>query len=172
MAHVYERLDDKPYQSHHLLVETVIAHPVEAVWAQALDISSWMTKHRLETIDGKSGTVGHFERVFPTGVGDDVPEPHYHLYGVAAIVPHKLIMLEVFPEHGGSYGDTMVPADYVGFDGILFTDLDGKTKVSVVLTEMSANDLSGTGTDEEKAGTMTAYFDNLRSLLDGEERAA
>jgi hypothetical protein len=166
VADPYKKLDEKPYRSQFLLVETEIDHPVEAVWSQAVDIASWMTNHRLETLDGESGKVGHFERVYPTGLTDAVPEPHYHLYGIAEVVPNRLLVLEVFPERGGSYGDSEIPPDYVGFDNLLFTDLGGKTKLSALMIETSTADLSGSGTDEEKISTLTSYFDNLRALLD------
>src|SRR5688572_7549822 len=116
----YSSLDDKPYDSGYLLMDTVIDHPIEKVWREALKIGEWMNAHRLETLSGKAGAVGHFERVHPRNLPASTPEPHYHLYGIAHLVPLKLIALEVLPEKGGSYGETR---EWASFDSLLFADL-------------------------------------------------
>lgn len=165
----YQSLEQKPYESHYLYLESIIDHPVAKVWPQALDIGSWMDAHRLETLAGKSGEVGHFERVYPRGLGEEVPKPHHHLYGVAQIIPFKYIGLEVLPENGGSYG---VTREWMSFDGILFADLGDRTKIVFLMVDVHL----GQGDEEyskrraaelEGGRTMiTGYFDNLKRLLD------
>jgi hypothetical protein len=164
----YEHMGQKPYESHYLYVETTIDHPVKDVWPHALNIGSWMTAHRLETITGESGRVGHLERVFPSSLGDDVKLPHYHLYGVANIIPFKYIGLEVFPEAGGSYGDAR---DWMSFDGILFVDLGGSTKVLFLMVDVQIGKRDDTERKrrqdeiDEAQGLLARYFENLRELV-------
>lgn len=167
----YARLDDKPYESHYLYVETIIDHPVEKVWPHALRIGKWMTAHQMETIAGEAGTIGHFERVFPRGLGAEVPEPHYHLYGIAEIIPLKLIAMEVFPERGGSYGKKR---DWVMFDSILFTDLGSRTHIGFLLVDMhlgpdEAKDLQKLQEVEKERALIRQrlgeFFENLRQLV-------
>jgi hypothetical protein len=166
----YETLDQKPYGSVYLYVETIIDRPVEEVWPHALNIGGWMSAHRLETIAGEPGKVGHFERVHPRGLGADVPEPHYHLYGIAKTIPYKLIVLEVFPEKGGSYG---VTNRYISFDNILLIDLGGRTKVIFLMIDAhvgARDEQYEERRNKEVEGAvdmLTGYFENLRRLVDG-----
>lgn len=171
MVDPYTSLDQKPYSTHYIHVDTVIDSPVQDVWPHALDIRTWMTDHKLETIAGKAGEVGHFERVWPRDVGQDVPLPHYHLYGVAKVIPFKLIALEVFPEKGGSYGNTLWPADYMAFDNILLTDVDGKTHVTFVA--IGVNDIEREDSEDRNFSDMiTRYFATLTELVENERQAA
>lgn len=167
----YKRLDEKPYESQYLCVETIIEYPVEKVWPHALQIGKWMTDHRLETLAGEAGKVGHFERVFMRGIGAEVPEPHYHLYGIAEIIPFKLIAMEVFPEIGGSYGKKR---EWVMFDSILFVDLGGRTHITFLLVDMQVGRGAGRHRkkmdDEEQErevirDRLGRFFDNLRQLV-------
>lgn len=171
MENVYTTLDEKPYESDYFFVETTIDHPVEAVWPHALDIGAWMSDHRLETVSGEAGRVGHFERVFPEGMGSDVPLPHYHLYGIANVIPNKLIALEVFPERGGSYGKTR---EKTSFDVLLFSDLGDRTRLAFLLIDVylsPASDQSEHPLMRDADGFKVAqeriarYFDNLRALV-------
>src|SRR5688572_20156382 len=130
MAAGYERLDQKPYDSHYLYDEVTLDHPVEMVWSHALKIGSWMSAHGLEAVAGEPGKVGHFERVFPHGLGPEVGLPHHHVYGIAHVIPHKYIALEVLPEKGGSYGN---PRQWMSFDGILLVELGERTKLIFLL---------------------------------------
>jgi hypothetical protein len=166
---VYERLDQKPYDSFYLYVETVIDQAVERVWPRALEIGRWMSAHRLETVSGQPTEVGHFERVYPRNLGPEVPEPHYHLYGIAHLIPFKLIVLEVFPEKGGSYGKTRAK---LSFDSVLFTDLGGKTLVGFHMVDVHLEKRDA-GFHAQRAQELNAvrtllesYFDNLRRLLE------
>lgn len=169
MTNAYRSLADRPYGSLYLYVETVIDHSVEKVWPHALDIGSWMSAHGLETIDGEARKVGYLERVHPRGLGNDVPLPHYHLYGIAHIIPLKLIALEVFPERGGSYG---VTKPWMSFDNILFTDLGGRTQVVFLMVDahLGAHDEAYVQRrSKEVAGgrdLIDGYFENLRRLVD------
>jgi hypothetical protein len=165
---VYKSLHEKPYESIYLHVEATIDHPVEKVWPHALDIGSWMNAHRLETVAGEPGKVGHFQRVLPQGLGPEVPQPHYHLYGIAEIVPFKLIVLEVFPEKGGSYGKTRPK---MCFDSINLTDLGGRTHVSYLLIEANLGKGDKDFYPRRKAeieavrGLIGKFFDNLRQRV-------
>jgi hypothetical protein len=168
---LFERLNQKPYRSHYFYVETVIGQRIERVWQHALHIGDWMTDHRLETIAGKTGEIGHFERVYSCGITPDVPKPHYHLYGIAEIIPLKCIALEVFPERGGSYGDAK---EWMDFDSILFSDQDGRTRVAFLQIHISADVNTGrldeVHADERRKQEATGrerlyrYFENLRRL--------
>jgi hypothetical protein len=163
----YEKLADKPYDSLYFHAETVIDQPIEKVWRHALDIGSWMSSHKLETLDGKRGEVGHFEKVSPHGVGPDVPLPHHHLYGIGAVIPMKFIGLEVLPEKGGSYGTK----DWVSFDGILFTDLGGKTHITFHMVDVHLKKADPVALERRKAEIeagrklMDRHFENLWRLV-------
>lgn len=173
MTNEYRNLEDRPYGSLYLHVEAIIDHPLEKVWRQALDIGSWMSAHQLETIAGEPCRIGHFERVYPRGLGPDVPMPHHHLYGIVEIIPYRLIALEVFPERGGSYG---VTKPWMSFDSILFTDLGNRTNVVFLMVDAHLGehdeDYHQRRKREVAAGRdlIDGYFDNLRRLL-GDEAA-
>jgi hypothetical protein len=166
----YMSLADKPYESMYMYGDTIIDHPVEKVWPHALNIEGWMSAHRLETLAGEPGKAGHFQRVYPRGIGDDVALPHYHLYGIAEVIPPKLIALEVFPEKGGSYGST-VPR--LSFDYILLTDLGGKTHVIFAMVDITLqkDDVEFKKRQEreheEGRERLAPYFDNLKRLVEG-----
>lgn len=174
MTNEYRSLADRPYGSLYLYVETIIDHPIEQVWPHALDIGSWMSAHRLETLAGERNKVGHFERVYPRGLGADVPLPHHHLYGIVEIIPHSLIALEVFPERGGSYG---VTKPWMSFDNILLTDIGGRTKVVFLMIDahLGAHDEAyhQRRKQEVEAGRdlINGYFDNLRRLVAAQTNA-
>jgi hypothetical protein len=162
-------LDQKPYESHYLHVETIIDHPVEKVWPCALNIGSWMSAHRLETIAGEPMNVGHFERVYPRNLGAEVPPPHYHLYGIAEIIPLKLIALEVLPEKGGSYGDAH---EWVSFDNILLSDIGAKTQVTFLMVEIQLGKWDQRSRENRNAvlegvrPMLEGYFENLKRLVE------
>lgn len=164
MGATYRELSEKPYKTHHFLTETVIDRPVEVVWPHIVKIGSWMTDHKLETIAGEEGTVGHFERVWPRNLDDDTAEPLYHLYGIAKIIPERCIVLEVFPEKGGSYGDAFYPPEFVNFDAILLTDLGDKTQVSFFGIEVYAE--HDDAYDKDIHDQIGRYFENLRELCE------
>jgi hypothetical protein len=159
MSDHFERLEQKTYDSHYLYVDTTIDHSVGAIWPYALDIGSWMTAHRFESLAGEAGKAGHFVRVLPRGLGNEVPLPHHHLYGIAEIIPQKLIVLEVFPEKGGSYGNER---PWVSFDSILFSDLGNTTKVIFLMIDVHLR--KG---DEEYLQRRKKEIDGARSLLNG-----
>jgi hypothetical protein len=166
----YRSLGDKPFGSKYFYVDTVLDHPVERIWPHVVNISSWMTDHTLETLNGQTGSEGHFERVWAGDIDrETTPEPHYHYYGVSAVVPHKLLALEVFPEEGGSYGSMK---DSVGFDAMLFTDLgDGRTKLSFLMIEVEPPEEGDKAAQEWQdlhevlTERISRYFDNLRELV-------
>jgi len=168
---LFERLNQKPYTSQYFYVETVIEQRVELIWPHALRIGDWMTDHRLQTLAGRPGEIGYFERVYPSGISADVPKPHYILYGIAEIIPFRCIALEVFPEKGGSLGDT---TQWTSFDSILFSDLGDKTRVAFLQVHVSSNDnrrddkhshASTEGQDTAFRERLYRYFDNLRRLV-------
>ncbi len=166
---VYGSLEQKPFDSFYLLVETTIDHPVARVWPHALNIGGWMSAHRLETIAGQPGQVGHFERVYPRALAEDVPQPHYHLYGIAYLEPMKMIVIEVFHEKGGSYGNTRAK---MSFDTLFLTDLGSRTLLGFHMVDLHM----GKGDEEWRAsrqheleavrGMLHGYFDNLRQLIE------
>lgn len=167
----FRSLDQKPFESHYFYVETVIDHPVAKVWPQALRIESWMTDHRLETLSGTPGKVGHFERVYMREIAPTIPAPHYHLYGISEVIPLKCIALEVFPEKGGSYGNTR---EWMAFDSLLFTDIIDRTRVAFLQVHVNMG-----GEQKEDAAArqqrmkdeavgrdrLERYFGNLKRLV-------
>lgn len=165
---VYGSLDEKPYDSFYLYVETTIDHPVDRVWPHVLSIGSWMSAHRLQTVAGESGRVGHFERVYPQ-LASEGPPPPYHLYGVAEIIPKQLIVLEVFPEKGGSYGNAR---ERMSFNTISLIALGSRTKVGYQMIDVHM----GQGGEEfcarrrrELGGVrelLRGYFENLRQQVE------
>lgn len=169
MADGYRALDDKPYESVYLHAETVIDHPVQRVWPHVLNIGGWMSAHDLETVAGEPGRVGHFEKVLPRNIGAEVPQPHYHLYGIAEIVPLKLVALEVMPEKGGSYGKTR---QSMSFDSILLNDLGARTALTFLMIDVFA----GKGEPgfcerrqeelQHARGLLEQYFENLKRRVE------
>lgn len=132
----YQTLAEKPYETHYVWKEIEIDAPVETVWPLAVRIPDWMNAHRLETLDGSPGELGHFEQVFPQNLAPDTPTPHHHFYGIAHLVPLRYIALEVFPERGGSYGKTR---DWTMVDQIMLNDLgDGRTRVAFAIVDLLA----------------------------------
>jgi hypothetical protein len=172
----YQTLAEKPYLSEYVCHEAVFDCPVAELWPHVLDIGGWMSAHQLETLDGRAGEVGHFERVHPRNLGEETPAPRYHLYGVAEIIPQKLVALEVFPETGGSYGS---PVNKTSFDSILLTDLGGRTQLTFlmidVLLDLSSGDRLHSEDKAERrtrlAGLLDVYFENLRGLVTAARKA-
>lgn len=163
-------LAEKPFESGYLLLETILDHPVKKVWPQLLDIGSWMDAHELKTLDGRSGEVGHFEQVLPRGLAADVPAARYHLYGVAALIPHKMLAIEVLPENGGSYGN---PREWMSFDTIILTDLGDRTHLSFLMIDVNMGPSTPESRKEQDEKLqlgrelITPYFENLKRLLRG-----
>jgi hypothetical protein len=171
MAELYESLDQKPYESQYLFFERVYDFDIETMWPHTLAISAWMTDHRLVTIGGTPGEVGHIERVYVQGLGEDVPEPHYHVYGIAHLVPPTLIALEYFPEIRGSYGETR---EKLGFDMLLLSDVgDNRTKLTFLVIEVQLGRAAEGAQAEHDDGTLQGrinrYFDNLQRVIEGSQ---
>lgn len=159
MTDNFTKLDDKSFDSHYMLEEIDIDRPIEHVWPFALSIGDWMDAHVLETVDGRANEQGHFERVYPRKLAPGTPEPLYHVYGIAHVIPLKYIALEVMPEKGGSYGKTR---DYVSFDGVLLNDLGGRTRITFLFIDMH----EGRGGAEWYAAR-TAELEGARTMLQG-----
>lgn len=161
----YQSLDERPYESFYLYIEGTFDHPVDKVWPHALDIGSWMSDHRLVTLAGQPGQVGHFQRVFSRGMGPEVPLPHHHLYGLVEAIPPKMIVLEIFPEKGGSYGKAR---QKISFDSIILTDLGGRTHIAFHMVDVhlgrGEQDFAARRKSELEAvrGMIERYFENLR----------
>lgn len=164
----YRTLEQKPYDSHYLYVDTIVDRPLKAVWPHVLNIGSWMSAHRLETLDGESGKVGHFERVYPRGLGAETGLPHHHLYGVGEIIPYKLIVLEVLAEQGGSYGDSR---EWMSFDSIQLADLGGRTQVAFLLVDVHPGKGDAAFHERQRKKLeggrtlLEQYFENLKKLV-------
>jgi hypothetical protein len=164
----YTSLGAKPYDSFYLYLETTLNHPISRVWPHVLNIGGWMSAHPLETIDGKAGEVGYFQRVYPAAATSG-PAPNYHLYGISEIVPLKHVVLDVFPENGGSYGNDR---PRMSFNTISTTEIDGRTVVGYQMIDVHL----GRGGDEfcarrtrEMQGVrelLLKYFDNLKQLVE------
>ena len=165
---MYSRFSEKPYETTYTCFETTVDARIEHVWPCAVDIENWMSEYRLDTLDGERGKVGYFQRVYPP-VQPTMPPPHYHYYGIAELIPHKLIVLETFNEKGGSYGRTR-PGMHL--DLIILNDLGGVgTRVTLIMTEIGlgaaadATHVAHKPTDADRArwsARMDRYFENLK----------
>jgi hypothetical protein len=174
---VYTEFDQKPFTADYTYTEQIVDHPVAEVWEHALDIPAWMSaNHEWEPIAGEPGKVGYFWRISPrehyVPADDPLPEPRYHVIGISKVIPHKLIVVELWPEKGGSYGNRFMPEDDAGFGALIFTDLGDKTCITAlnIHTAHREPDQPHPDTsisDEEKAGPFAGHFDNLRKLVDG-----
>ncbi len=169
MAAQRTSLEHKPYESIYVWRETLIESPAEQVWPHALNIRGWMSAHRLETLTGEAGKVGHFEQVWPRNLGKDTPHPHYHLYGVAEVIPYRYIALEVMPEEGGSYGNSR---EWMSFDGIFINECGGKTRVTFLMIDahLGKGDKDFHARRKQELDTfmdefMTQFFENLKRLV-------
>lgn len=173
MSDVYQHLSDKPYESMYMYGDTIIDHPVEKVWPHALNIGAWMSGHGLEPISGKPGQVGFFERVFSKDLGENVGKPHYHLYGIAEVIPYMMIALEVFPEKGGSYGNKM---PRMSFDFILLARLGERTQVTFAMVDVALQkgdqsfQRDQQREHEEGRKRLEPYFNNLKRLVEGSHK--
>jgi hypothetical protein len=167
MTDTYQSLKEKPFESHYVYVDAILDEPVEKVWPHAVHIGKWMNDHKLQTVAGEPGSVGHFEKVLPQGF-DHLPTPRHHFYGTAYLVPFKCISLEVFPEKGGSYGS---PSEWRMFDHILLTDLGGKTKIAFLMQEVHPGAAGAEprklGEEEQMRERSLKYFENLIDLVRG-----
>jgi hypothetical protein len=160
----YKDASERPFHSHHLYLETVVAHPVERVWPAAIDLPAWAANnHRYETIAGNPGELGHLFRLWPLQLNERAPTPRYHLAAVAKVIPLELFCLEVFPEQGGT---PYIPADYRGFDNFVFTDLGDATKITILNIGTSRDVLEVGASEEQRLAAFQRHFDNLRRLVD------
>jgi hypothetical protein len=160
----YQTLAQKPFETHYLHFEAVIDAPLKKVWEKAVHIGQWMNDHKLETLSGKPGELGHFEKVLPRGM-DNVPMPRHHYYGIALLVPLKCISLEVFPEKGGSYGN---PDQWQMFDHVLFNEVGGKTRIVLLMHEVHPGPAGAKaralGEEEVMRERLGKYVENLARL--------
>jgi hypothetical protein len=175
LAPSYTSVEGRPFNTHYVWAEAVLDHPVEKVWEVAVDLAAWMpANHEWEVISGEVGKVGVLYRIWPRKHyvgGDECPPPHYHWVGIAKLIRHKLIGVEVWPEKGGSYGDKFVPASYRGLDNVLLTDLgDGRTNVRglfIATMDQQADQELDTNEEEELKENVMLHFENLGKVLDG-----
>jgi len=175
LAPTYTAVTERPFNTRYTWAEAVIDHPAENVWPYAVDLPLWMpANHEWEPIAGETGKVGMLYRLWPRKHyvgGDECPPPHYHWVGIAKLIKHKLIGVEVWTEKGGSYGDRFVPPSYRGLDNILLTDLgDGRTNVrGLFIATMDPEPGQELDTNDEAvtADNVMLHFDNLRKVIDG-----
>lgn len=177
MTDGYTMLDQKPFTADYTYTEQIVHHPVAKVWEYALDLPAWMSaNHEWVPVSGEPGTVGYFWKISPREhyVPGDQPlaEPRYHVIGISKVIRNKLIIVEIFPEKGGSYGNRFMPEDDRGFGQLILTDLGEKTCITAVNIHTASRgpDQPHPDTsisDEEKAGPFAGHFDNLRKLVDG-----
>jgi hypothetical protein len=178
LAFSYETVDERPFDTHYVWADADFDHPIETVWEQALDIPSWMgANHEWEPITGEPGKAGMLYRLWPrkhylveSGVEGECPPPHYHFVGIAKVIRHKLLGVEVWPEKGGSYGG-LVEAAHKGLDSLVFTDLgNGRTNVKglfIAVEERKPDQHIDTSEEENIAANVMLHFDNLRKVIEG-----
>jgi hypothetical protein len=178
LAFSYETVDERPFDTHYVWADADFDHPIETVWEQALDIPSWMgANHEWEPVTGETGKPGMLYRLWPrkhylveSGVEGECPPPHFHFVGIARVIRHKLIGVEVWPEKGGSYGG-LVEASHKGLDSLVFTDLGGgRTNVKglfIAVEDRKPDQHIDTSEEENIAANVMLHFDNLRKVIDG-----
>ena len=147
-------------------VEVLIDRPMSEVWKQFLQLSSWVTSHRIEEVSGAPGTVGSITRVFDENATEpDYPPPHYHFCKVIKLIPEQRYVLKTYSEKGGSYGLRLAC-----FDDFQFVAIDGKTKITFNLFaefegEAIARDPSIGGMDGSREG-MAKNLNNLKRIVE------
>src|SRR5262245_29529306 len=118
--------EDPSVFTAHYEVEVLINRPVGPVWRQFLDISSWVTSHKIELVSGALDAVGGITRVSaPHAVETGLPRPHHHFCKIITLVPERHYVLKTYADRGGSYG-----LQLSCFDDARFDSIDGKTKVT------------------------------------------
>jgi uncharacterized protein YndB with AHSA1/START domain len=96
--------------------EAVFAAPIERVWKQATDYSSWQDYNSLETVAGELGKVGEVVRMDKVGV----PLPFYGR--TVQLDPPRRIMWKIYPLEG---------THHFGFVDYRFEEVEGGTRLSV-----------------------------------------
>jgi hypothetical protein len=99
-----------------LETEEVFAAPIERVWKQATDYSSWQDYNSLETVAGEPGKVGEIVRMDKVGI----PLPFYGR--TVQLDPPRRIMWKIYPLEG---------MDHFGFVDYRFEEVEGGTRFSV-----------------------------------------
>lgn len=116
--------EDSSVFSGHYETDVQIDRPVGLVWNQFLDLSSWVTSHRIQLLAGGQATLGAITRVSPNIDELPLPRPHYHYCKIIVVVPERKYVLKTYSERGGSYG-----LQLACFDDFQFVALDRQTKV-------------------------------------------
>jgi hypothetical protein len=178
LAPTYTSVDARPFSTHYVWAEADIEHPVEKVWDFAVDLPLWMgANHEWEPLAGELGKAGMLWRIWPrrhyvaeSGLDpDDLAPPRYHYVGIAKVIRHKLIGVEVWTERGGSYGGALHES-HTGLDSLLLTDLGGRTNVRglfIAVEDPKPEQHVDTSEEEQLAANVMLHFENLRKLIDG-----
>jgi hypothetical protein len=174
----YQSVDQRPFDTHYVWADADYDHPIEKVWEHAVDIPSWMgANHEWEPLAGETGKAGMLYRLWPrrhylveSGVEGECPPPHYHFVGIAKVIRHKLLGIEVWPEEGGSYGGLVIPS-HKGLDSLVFTDLGGgRTNLKglfIAVEDRKPDQQIDTSEEENIAANVMLHFDNLRKVIEG-----
>jgi hypothetical protein len=177
LAVSFETVDQRPFGTHYVWADADIDHPVEKVWEYAVDLPSWMgANHEWEPVAGETGKPGMLWRIWPrrhyvveSGLEEECPPPRFHWVGIAKVIRHKLIGVEVWSEKGGSYGAALDPS-HNGLDSLVLTDLGGRTNIKglfIAVEDPKPDQHIDTSEEENIAANVMLHFDNLRKLIDG-----
>jgi len=146
--------------------EVVIDRPVEQVWAQFLDIGSWVTSHQIEELPGPRRELGAITRVTSIGAQEaGYPPAYYHYCKVIRFVPERQYVLKTYSEKGGSYGMKIS-----AFDDARFFAIGNATKVTFTLFgefkgKIVMEDPAVTDTEGSREG-MIRNLHNLKRIVE------
>jgi uncharacterized protein YndB with AHSA1/START domain len=148
-------------------VEVFIEQPVGKVWAQFLDMESWVITHNIEEITEARRTVGAITRVAFRGAKElGYPPAHHHYCKIIKMVPERQYVLKTYSEKGGSYG-----ASVVGFDDARFFAVDGGTRIRFSYFGEHRNESAvkkSAGIDMEvSVEGMRKNLENLKRIVEG-----
>jgi hypothetical protein len=147
-------------------VEVFIHCPVARVWAQFVDVGSWVLSHEIEYVLGAPDSVGSVTRVsFKRAKEFGFPPAHYHFCKIIKLTPERHYLLKTYSEVGGSYG-----LQIVGFDDVRFAAIgDGTQIVFNIFCEMKseliAKDPGAMNLDASRHG-MIENLNNLKRIVE------
>jgi hypothetical protein len=154
-------LEGRSVYNGHFELEILIERPVSQVWNQFVDLSTWVTSHRIETVAGEAGKLGSVTRVTDlTAEEFGCPPPYHHYCKIIKLVPHQQYVLKTYSEKGGSYGMEMKC-----FDDTRFVALNGKTQVIFnIFAEMEGDAVALDPAAMNLDGSQDGMLKNLQNL--------
>ena len=160
--------DEDPRVSNgHAELEILIARPVTEVWAQWIDLGSWISSHNIEEISEARRIVGAITRVSPKVphvLGDETA--YYHFCKIIKMVPARQYLVKTYSEKGGSYGVRMMGFDDTRFFAVgdttrIVFNFFGQSKGTDIADEPGVMNLEGSCVG------MLRNLENLKRIVEG-----